>query len=80
MYIMIYNKHLYINLYIMRDVDCIFCSSRSTCSSRCFSFHLIDVPQVRLSLATAHMMCLEPEDSQKYIDEGLPLAQRAGLK
>lgn len=28
-----------------------------------------------LSLATAHMMCLEPEDSQKYIDEGLPLAE-----
>jgi len=28
-----------------------------------------------LSLATAHMMCLEPEDSQKYIDEGLPLSQ-----
>ena len=34
---------------------------------------------LRLSLATAHMMCLEPEDSQKYIDEGLPLSQLLGL-
>ncbi|CAK9058398.1 unnamed protein product [Durusdinium trenchii] len=28
-----------------------------------------------LSLATAHMMSLEPEDSHKCIDEGMPLAQ-----
>eukprot|EP00913_Durusdinium_trenchii_P011042 g10366.t1 len=42
----------------------------------------LDIPQddqllVRalLSLATAHMMSLEPEDSHKCIDEGMPLAQ-----
>lgn len=31
-----------------------------------------------LSLATAHMMCLESEDANECIDEGLPLAERLG--
>ena len=34
----------------------------------------------RLSLATAQMMCLEPDAAAKSIEEGLPLAQMQDCK